>query len=94
MVAQAGTMLIPLLLVATQFNFAESVLLSWVHNNTRNSMLLVILGHFSITMGNMFGLPNATMGDELRATLVNVALHWLVVIVIIVATGPKRLVRE
>jgi membrane protease YdiL (CAAX protease family) len=93
-VAQAGTMLIPLLLIATQFNFAESVLLSWVHNNTRNSMLLVILGHFSITMGNMFGLSNATMGDELRATLVNVALHWLVVIVIIVATGPKRLVRE
>lgn len=89
-----GTMLIPLLLIATQYNLAESVLLSWIHNNSRNSMLLVILGHFSITMGNMFGLSNATIQDDIRATLVNVAIHWLVAIVIIIVTGPKRLVRE
>jgi hypothetical protein len=41
----------------------------------------------------MFGLSSAIAGDELRATLVNVILYWLVAIVIIVATGPKRLVR-
>jgi len=93
-VAQAGTMLIPLLLIATQYNFAESVLLSWIHNNTRNSMLLVLLCHFSITFGNIFGLSNATIGDDMRATLVNVAIHWLVAIAIIAVAGPKRLVRE
>lgn len=93
-VVQYRATIVPWLLIWSQYNFTQSVLLSWIHNNTRNSMLLVILGHFSITMGNMFGLPNATMGDDLRATLVNVALHWLVAIAIIVATGPKRLVRE
>ena len=93
-VAQYRTTIVPWLLLWSQYNFSQSVLLSWIHNNTRNSMLLVLLGHFGITMGNMFGLPDATVGDDLQATLVNVALYWLVAIVIIVATGPRRLVRE
>ena len=93
-VAQYRTTIVPWLLLWSQFNFTQSVLLSWIHNNTRNSMLLVLLGHFSITMSNMFGLSSPTMGDDLRATLVNVVLYWLVVIVIIVATGSKRLARE
>lgn len=93
-VAQYRTTIVPWLLLWSQYNFSQSVLLSWIHNNTRNSMLLVLLGHFGITMSNMFGLPDATVGDDLRATLVNVALYWLVAIVIIVATGPRRLVRE
>jgi membrane protease YdiL (CAAX protease family) len=93
-VAQYRTTIVPWLLLWSQFNFTQSVLLSWIHNNTRNSMLLVLLGHFSITMSNMFGLFSPTMGDDLRATLVNVVLYWLVAIVIIVATGSKRLARE
>jgi membrane protease YdiL (CAAX protease family) len=92
-VAQFRTTIVPWLLLWSQFNFTQSVLLSWIHNNTRNSMLLVLLGHFGITMSNMFGLSNATAGDELRATLVNVVLYWVVAIVIIVAAGYKRLVR-
>jgi membrane protease YdiL (CAAX protease family) len=89
-----GSLLFLLLLISTQFNFADSVLLSWIHNNAQSSMLLMILGHFSITMGNMFGLSNPTIQDFIRANLVSVAIRWLAAIVIIVRTGPKRLVRE
>ena len=70
------------------------MLLSWIHNNTRSSMLLVIVGHFSITMANMFGLSNPTIQDFIRANLVSVAIRWLAAIVDLVATGSGRLARE
>lgn len=90
----SGPLLLPLLLIASQLNFADSVLLTWVHNNSGKSMLLVVLGHFSITMGNMFGPANPTSEEFMLSQIVSVAVHWLVVIVIIFITGPKRLVRN
>jgi membrane protease YdiL (CAAX protease family) len=89
-----GWLLFPLLLVASQLTVVLSVLLSWIHNNSRGSMLLVILCHFSVTMGNVFLPITVTTQDVFRANLTSVAVHWLVALVIIVTTGPKHLVRE
>ena len=92
---QYETMAIPIVIFATLIPIGETVIMTWIHNNTRQSMLMMILCHFSITSGAiLFGLSNPTAGDELRNQLVTVAVHWLVAIAIIAATGPKRLVRE
>ena len=89
-----GRLLFPLLLVASQLTLVLAVPLSWIHNNARDSMLLVVLCHFSVTMGNVFLPITVTTQDVFRANLTSVAVHWLVAFVIIVATGPRRLVRE
>ena len=88
-----GPMLLLLLLIVAQLNFADSVLMSWINNSTGGSMLLVILGHFSITMGNVFSPATVTTTDFIIANVTSVAVHWIVVIAIIALAGPKRLAR-
>jgi membrane protease YdiL (CAAX protease family) len=66
--SQFGTMVVPLLMVNLLSNVALAVLLAWVYNSTRGSMLLVLLCHFAITFGaTVFGVPShATAAGELR----------------------------
>jgi hypothetical protein len=87
-VGQFGMMAIPLLLVGILSNIALSVLLAWVYNNTRESLLLVLLCHLSITFSTtFFGLPSSsTAAGELRNMLVNTAIQVLVAIAIIAAS--------
>jgi membrane protease YdiL (CAAX protease family) len=96
--SQYGNMVIPLLLVNLLLPLSLAVLLGWIHNNAQESMLLVLLGHFSTTFGvTFFGLPSSTMAaGEMQALSISVAIHVLIVIVIVASTGSgaKRLVRE
>jgi membrane protease YdiL (CAAX protease family) len=88
-VGQYGMMAIPLLLIGILSNIALSVLLAWVHNNTEQSMLLVLLCHFAITFSTtFFGLPSSsTAAGELRNMLLNTAIQVLAAIAIIATTG-------
>jgi hypothetical protein len=72
-----------------------SLIMTWIHNNAQQSMLLMVLSHFAITGSSIvFGLTNATPGDEVRNYLVITAIRVLVATAIIVATGTQRLVRD
>ncbi|MEM2875438.1 MAG: CPBP family intramembrane glutamic endopeptidase [Candidatus Bathyarchaeia archaeon] len=67
-----------------------SIIFTWVYNNTGRSILGVILLH---TMGNLshFIFPvNATTLGGLYSLILNV----IVVIIVLVIWGPKRMVRE
>jgi len=88
-----GRLLFPLLLVAGQLTLVLSIPLTWIHNNAKNSMLLVVLCHFSVTMGNVFLPITVTTQDVFRANLTSVAVNWLVALVILFVFGPKRFVR-
>ena len=87
--SQYGSMVVPLLVVNLLSNVALAVLLAWVHNSTRGSVLLVLLGHLSITFGaTFFGVPShTTASGELRGALINVAIQVLAAVAIVVSTG-------
>ena len=78
-----------MLLIAGQLNLSLSFLMSWVNNRTNGSMLLVVLAHFSVTMGNVFGLVNPSPADAIRAPLISALVHWAVVIVVTRLGGLK-----
>jgi len=78
-----------MLLIAGQLNLSLSFLMSWVNNRTDGSMLLVVIAHFSVTMGNVFGLVNPSPADAIRAPLISALVHWAVVIVITLLGGLK-----
>ncbi|MCJ7736835.1 MAG: CPBP family intramembrane metalloprotease [Anaerolineae bacterium] len=90
-----GPQALPMMLLLAADVLPISLIMTWIHNNAQQSMLLMVLSHFAITGSSIvFGLTNATPGDEVRNYLVITAIRVLVAIAIIVATGPKRLVRE
>ena len=89
--AQAVPMMILLVLDVLPI----SLIMTWVHNNARESMLMMILCHFGITSSAIvFALSNATPKEEVRNALIFTGIRLLVALAIIVATGPERLVRE
>ena len=56
--------------------------------NTRESMLLALFCHFSITFSVIFfGLPTGTAAEELQGTLIGTAIQVLVAITIVASTG-------
>jgi len=89
-----GTGVIPLLLVLAVAPIAETVIMTWIHNNAKASMLLMLLTHFAITSSAIvFMIPSSTAVTELRSTLVSAALFVLTAVFVVVAAGAKRLVR-
>ena len=74
---------------------AITTVMTWVHNNTRQSMLLMILFHYGITAtAQISSGVTMSVADGLWHGLVYAALYWLVALVVIAIAGPKRLVRE
>ncbi len=65
----------------------ESVLYTWIYNNTRRSILAAILFHF---VGNAFGQLFAL---SWRAEIISYGLSVLAVAVVIAVWGPARLRR-
>ena len=73
---------------------AWSVLFAWVTNNARQSLLIPILFHSAInTWLGALGILGVTGGD-LRPLILNVALTWVTVVVLVVIYGPQRLSRK
>jgi membrane protease YdiL (CAAX protease family) len=64
---------------------ADSVLFTWVYNNTRESLLLALLFHTSIAITGLF------LSSAESCAQIGLALKWSVVVVVIFAFGSEHL---
>lgn len=82
---------IPLTLFMLQI-IAFSIIYTWMYNNTRGSLLIVLLFHTAsnITLGMLPVLPMDT-GGNLRTLWLAVGLLWAFTIAIVTIFGPARL---
>lgn len=73
---------------------AKSVLLAWIYNGTRGSLLLVLLTHAAWNTSSIF-LPTASTiaTQNLGVFAMQIVFEVLVVIVIPVSVGPASLSR-
>ena len=73
---------------------AKSVLLVWVYNNTKGSLLMTTLCHAALNTAGVF-LPtaNTVTNANSGAFIITVLLDVLVMVVIIIIAGPQRLSR-
>jgi membrane protease YdiL (CAAX protease family) len=97
MMSHYGALALPLLILSTPVGLtAMAVLMTWVLNNSRNSLLLMLLFHLSLTSSSfVFGPPPTTGGAELlRYHLVAMVVQWSVVAVVVALTDARRLVPE
>ncbi len=85
---------IPFLLFILQ-DVALAIILTWIYNNTRGSLLLVHLFHAAsnATVGLLPILPMKP-GDSLIPLYISVAVLVLVALVIVLLYGPKTLSRQ
>jgi membrane protease YdiL (CAAX protease family) len=67
---------------------ATTVLFTWVYNHTKGSLFLALLFHTSIAITGLF------LASAETHPLIDVALSWGVVVLVIAVFGPKRLSRE
>lgn len=72
----------------------KSVLLAWMYNNTRGSLLLVTLFHASFNAAGMvLPMANTLDSSNLGALVCIVLLQLVVVVGVVLAAGPARLSR-
>lgn len=96
MMGQYGALALPLLFLSAPIGLtAVAVLMTWVHNNARGSMLLMLLFHLSLTSSSfVFGPPPTTEGAELlRFNLVSTLVQWSAVAAVVAWAGARRLAR-
>jgi hypothetical protein len=68
--------------------------MAWVHNNARQSVLLMVLFHCSITATTLFLFqPNMPVVEGLRHWAIFVVFYWLAALIVVAIAGPRRLVR-
>ena len=85
---------VPILLVLALLPIVQTVPMVWIHNSSKQSMLMMVLTHVSITGGFIiFSLPNPTAAAELKGDLVTVGTLALAAVAIIVTFGAKQLTR-
>ncbi len=89
------TLLIPALVLQVLVLTAFAVLITWVYNNTRGSLLLTMLFHASIAATSYYPFPQqALTASGWAQTLLYLGLLWAVVLVVVVIYGPRRLMRR
>jgi membrane protease YdiL (CAAX protease family) len=66
---------------------ADAILFTWVYNNTEGSLLLPLLLHTSMNITGLFLPPAAS-------PLLELALRWGVVAIVIIYAGPSHLSRR
>ncbi len=73
---------------------AKAILLAWVYNSTRGSLLTVTLLHASLNTSTVFLpiLPAAT--GDVRPVLISIALHCVAAVAVVLVAGPARLSRS
>jgi membrane protease YdiL (CAAX protease family) len=67
---------------------ADSILFTWVYNNTKGSLLLALLFHSSIAVTGLF------LSSAESSAPIGLALKWGVVVLVLVTFGPEYLSRE
>lgn len=74
-----------------------SVIMAWVFNNTRGSVLLALLFHASLNSTTAWLTVAKLMGSvfsgELESYAISVLITWIIAGVIVAIAGPKRLKR-
>jgi uncharacterized protein len=71
---------------------AKSVLLTWMYNNTKGSLLLVTLFHASFnTVGVFLPVANTMTDGNLSARIIITLLEVMVAVVVISQTKPEQL---
>jgi len=74
---------------------AQTTVMTWVHNNARQSLLLMILFHFGLTSAAQFLFPlNMSVMKGLQHQPIYAAFYWLAAALVIARAGPKHLMRE
>jgi membrane protease YdiL (CAAX protease family) len=74
---------------------AQTVVMTWIHNSGKQSLLLMVLTHYSITFTAMFLFPlSMSVAEGLQHWIVYAAFYWLAVGIIVAIAGAKRLVRD
>ena len=72
---------------------AYRILIVWVYNNSKGSLLLAVIMHASFSGSQALFIPPLSAADWVCVQVVFAAVLWLVVAVVVATTG-KRLVRE
>jgi uncharacterized protein len=70
---------------------ALTIYMTWILNNTGNSLLLVLIFHFSLNVVNNAFVPITTI---VPAYILLIGIAWLLVLGILARYGPQRLVRS
>lgn len=71
-----------------------AVILTWLYNNTKGSLLIVTLSHaFSNTAGIFMPMANTVSSENMGSYIIYALLEVLVAVVIIIVAGPARLSR-
>lgn len=72
------------------FAIAESILITWLYNNTRGSVLLATIFHAATDAALSFS--GVLFGDQPLFWL-TVAIFWIAAIIVVIVTGPTYLIR-
>lgn len=73
---------------------AQSVVMTWIYNNTKQNMLPMIMMHYSITFTAMFMFPLSVPAfGIIQHWLIYDAFYWLVAAIIIARSGPEYFIR-
>lgn len=74
---------------------AKAVLLTWMYNGTRGSLLLVTLFHASFnTAGVLLPIANTVTDTDLGARILISLLEAIAAIIVVISTGAERLSRS
>jgi membrane protease YdiL (CAAX protease family) len=77
------------------FTIAIVILMTWMYNNTRGSLLIVVLYHATQNAwANLLDTNPAPGPNDLRPFILAVVLMWVAATIVLVLFGPKRLSRK
>jgi membrane protease YdiL (CAAX protease family) len=73
---------------------AYAVILTWLYNNTKGSLLLVAISHASSnTVGVFMPMASTVSSENMSAYIIFVLFEVLTAVIIVLATGAERLSR-
>ena len=73
---------------------AYAVILTWLYNNTKGSLLLVAISHASAnTAGVFMPMANTVSSENMSAYIIFTLLEVIAAVIIIIVTGVERLSR-
>jgi len=73
---------------------AYAVILTWLYNNTKSSLLLVAISHASSNTAGLFmPMANTVSSENMGAYIIFVLLEVITAVMIIIVTGPERFSR-
>jgi hypothetical protein len=74
---------------------AKAILMTWMYNNTRGSLLLVTLFHASFnTAGVMLPMPNNLTDANMNMRAIISSMEILAAAAVVLYAGPERLSRR